>query len=50
MIIYTLITNKYATYKEIRDDYTIEEVLALYECCLINNYNKNILIGQGGRK
>ena len=40
-IIYTLIVNKYATLKEIRDDYTIEEVLDLYESCLIFNYNRN---------
>ena len=38
---YTLITNKYATLKEIRDDYSIEEVIDLYEMCLVNIYNKN---------
>ena len=39
-LIYTLITNKYATLKEIRDDYSIEEVLDLYEICLTQIYNK----------
>ena len=39
-IIYVLITNKYATLKEIRDDYSFEEVLDLYEACLNNIYNK----------
>ena len=40
-MIYTLITNNYATLKEIRDDYTFDEVLDLYEVCLVNIYNKN---------
>lgn len=39
-IIYVLITNKYATLKEIRDEYSFEEVLDLYEACLSNMYNK----------
>ena len=38
-MIYTLITNKYATLKEIRDDYSIDEVLDLYEACLVSLYN-----------
>ena len=40
-MIYILITNKYATLKEIRDDYSIEEVLDLYDMCLTQIYNKN---------
>lgn len=43
-IIYTLITNRYATYKELRDDYTIDEVLNLYEICLVNLYNRHAMI------
>ena len=39
-MIYVLITNHYATLKEIRDEYSIEEVLDLYEICLFNLYNK----------
>jgi len=35
-----LITNNYATLKEIRDDYNIDEVLDLYEICKVNLYNK----------
>ena len=42
-IIYVVITNKYATYKEIRDDYSVEEFLDLYELCIINLYNKTIM-------
>ena len=42
-IIYTLITNKYATYKELRDDYDMSEVIALYETCLVHLDNKNVL-------
>lgn len=40
-IIYLLVTNHYATYKEIRDDYDVWEVLDLYEMCIVNIYNKN---------
>ena len=45
-IIYTLISNKYATLKELRDDYTIEEVLDLYEICMTNMYNKQMLLDE----
>lgn len=43
-MIYTLISNNYATLKEIRDDYSIEEILDLYEICLVKLYNKNQVI------
>ena len=43
-MIYTLISNNYATLKEIRDDDSIEEVLDLYEICLVKLYNKNQVI------
>ena len=43
-IVYILVTNKYATLKEIREDYTIEEVLDLYEICMCNIYNKRAII------
>ena len=43
-MIYTLISNNYATLKELRDDYSIEEVLDLYEICLVKLYNKNQVI------
>ena len=43
-IIYTLISNKYATLKELRDNYTIEEVLDLYEICMVNMYNRQMLL------
>ena len=39
-----LIINKYATYKELRDDYNIDEVLDLYELCLVQLHNKNAII------
>lgn len=39
-IIYMLIVNKYATLYEIRDVYSIEEVLDLYEACLVNAANR----------
>lgn len=40
-MLYVLIVNNYATLKEIRDEYSIDEVLDLYEICLVNIYNKN---------
>ena len=43
-IIYVLITNKYATYTDIKYNLTIEEVLDLYEMCMCNQYNKNTVL------
>lgn len=37
---YALVSNKYATLSEIRDAYTIEEVLDMYEIYMVNAYNK----------
>lgn len=45
-MIYTIVTNRYATLKELRDDYSLEETLALYEACLVNTYNKHQAISQ----
>ena len=42
-IIYVVITNKYATYKEIRDDYSVDEFIDLYELCLVNLHNRKLL-------
>lgn len=39
-VIYMLITQHYATYKELRDDYDVNEMLDMYEACCINMYNK----------
>lgn len=39
-MLYVIIVNKYATLKELRDDYSFEEALDLYEACLVNLYNK----------
>lgn len=43
-IVYSLITARYATLKEIRDDYNIYEVLDLYECFRVENYNRMIIM------
>lgn len=40
LIIYTLISNNVATLKEIRDDYSMEEVLDLYEMVIVKIHNK----------
>ena len=39
-----LVVNKYATLKEIRDDYSVEEVIDLYEACRVNLYNKTLIL------
>ena len=46
MIIYLLLVNKLTTRSELRD-LTIEEVLDLYETCLISNYNKSVVMKGG---
>ena len=43
-IIYVLIINNYATLKEIKEYYTIDDVLDLYESYRINSYNKKMAI------
>ena len=45
-VIYTLITNGYATLKELRDDYDVEEMLDLYEACCVNMHNKAEALSQ----
>lgn len=45
-IIYTIISNHYATYVEIRDKLTIDETLNLYEACLVNLHNKAVLTNE----
>lgn len=40
-MLYTLIINHVASYKELRDDYNIYEVLDLYEAWLVNVYNRS---------
>lgn len=38
-IVYSLIVNRYATLKEIKYEYTIEEVIELYEILKCKEYN-----------
>lgn len=40
-IIYALISNKLATLAEIRDAYTCDEILDLFELYTVKAYNKN---------
>lgn len=40
---YMLVTQRFATYYELCYKYTIEEVLDLYEICMVSLYNKSIL-------
>lgn len=49
-IIYSLINQHYATYKELRDDYTINEVLDIYEMMIVYNANKSIIINSEKRR
>ncbi|MCI6090643.1 MAG: hypothetical protein MR695_08770 [Solobacterium sp.] len=39
-----MIINNYATLKEIKEYYTIDDVLDLYESYRINSYNKKMAI------
>jgi hypothetical protein len=39
-----LVTNRYATYRELKYDYTIDDMLRLYEICMVNLYNRSDLI------
>ena len=39
-IIYLLVSNKMATLKELREDYTIEEAMDMLEIYLISTYNQ----------
>lgn len=41
-VIYILITQGYATLRELRDEYDIEEMLDLYEACCVSMHNKTI--------
>lgn len=41
---YVLVSNKYATLKELRDDYDVWEALDLYEICMVNLYNKSQIL------
>lgn len=38
-LVYTLITNHYATLYEIQNYYTAWDALALFEACVVNAYN-----------
>lgn len=40
-MIYCLVTNKYATLKELRDDYEFAEAIDLYDACLTHMYNQH---------
>ncbi len=42
-VIYVLVTNKYATYYEMRTKYTIWEVLDRYEIAMVNLYNRYVI-------
>lgn len=46
-VIYTLITQGYATLRELRDEYDVDEMLDLYEACCVNMHNKAEAINQG---
>jgi len=40
-MIYQLVANKYATLKELKEDYDVEDTLDLYETFMVNLYNKH---------
>jgi hypothetical protein len=41
-LVYVLVSNKYATLRELRDEYNIKEALDLYEICMVSSYNRAI--------
>ena len=41
--IYVLVTNRFATYRELKSIYTIDEVLDMYEMAMTMLYNKFVL-------
>ena len=47
-IIYTLLANKMTTRSELRV-LTIDEVLDLYEVCIVSIYSKNKILGGGAK-
>lgn len=42
-VVYILVTNKMATYKELKYDLDIDDALNLYEICMVNLYNRNVM-------
>ena len=42
-MIYILVTNGMATYKELKYELDIDDVIDLYEICMVKLYNKNVL-------
>ena len=45
-IIYVLVTNKLATYSELKYNYDIEDFLDLYEICMVSLHNKLIAMSR----
>ena len=43
-IIYIIVTNRLATYKELKYDLDLDDVADLYEIAMVNLYNKNVMI------
>lgn len=41
-VVYVLVTSNLITYKDLKDNCTIDEMLDLYEICLTNIYNKSM--------
>lgn len=39
-MVYLLVTNKLATYFELKYNYSVEEFLDLYEICMVSLHNK----------
>ena len=48
-MIYMLIVNQYATLKEIRDDYSAEETISLYDVCMTRLYNQYIITKEANK-
>jgi hypothetical protein len=43
-VVYVLVTNRYATYHELKYEYSIDDVIRLYEICMVSLYNRSDLL------
>lgn len=49
-IAYVLITNRLTSYKDLKYNLTVDDMLDLYEICMVNLHNKSTLVENKGNK
>lgn len=45
--IYLLVSNNYASYYDLKYNYDIDDFINLYEICIVNLYNKTMMLNGG---